>query len=59
MMEIIHKIAIIRHSFNKLNLSVLYDKQIRTTDDDSHPPWGSEKQQQWHNGIYVAILKKN
>lgn len=46
-------------SFNKLNLSVLYEKNIRTTDDDSHPPWGSEKQQQWHNGIYVAILKKN
>ena len=46
-------------SFNKLNLSVLYEKNIRTTNDNSHPQWGSEKQQQWHNGIYVAILKKN
>jgi hypothetical protein len=46
-------------SFNKLKLSVLYQKEIRTTDDNTHPPWGSEKQQEWHNGIYVAILKKN
>jgi len=46
-------------SFKKLNLSVLYEKQIKTTEDDSHPPWGSDKQQEWHNGIYVAILKKN
>ena len=45
-------------SFHKLKLSVLYEKQIKTTDDDSHPPWGSDKQQEWHNGIYVAILKK-
>ena len=45
-------------SFKKLNLSVLYEKQIKTTDDDSHPLWRSDKQQEWHNGIYVAILKK-
>ena len=47
------------NSFRQLNLSVLYEREIRTTNDNSHPPWGSELQQQWHNGIFVAILKKN
>jgi tRNA uridine 5-carbamoylmethylation protein Kti12 len=46
-------------SFKQLNLTVLYEREIRTTNDNTHPAWGSEKQQQWHNGIYVAILKKN
>ena len=45
-------------SFKQLNLSVLYEREIRTTNDDSHPIWGTDKQKQWHNGIYVAILKK-
>jgi len=47
-----------RESFKHLNLSVLYEREIRTTSDDSHPVWGSEKQQEWHNGIFVAILQK-
>jgi hypothetical protein len=46
-------------SFKQLNLSVMYEREIKTTNDNSHPPLGSEKQKQWHNGIYVAILKKN
>ena len=46
-------------SFKKLSLSVMYEREIRTTNDGSHPPWGSELQKQWHNGIYVAILQKN
>jgi hypothetical protein len=46
-------------SFNKLNLRVLFEKEIRTTTDDQHPPWGSIAQKEWHNGIYVAILQKN
>ena len=46
-------------SFKQLNFSVLYEREIKTTDNDTHPPWGSEKQKQWHNGIYVAILKKS
>ena len=37
----------------------MYEKEIKTTNDNTHPPRGSEKQKQWHNGIYVAILKKN
>ncbi len=46
-------------SFKQLNLTVLYEREIRTTNDDSHPPVGSEARKYWHNGIYVAILKKN
>jgi hypothetical protein len=45
-------------SFKQLNLSVLYNHEIRTTHDDTHPPFGSPRQKEWHNGIYVAILKK-
>ena len=46
-------------SFDTLNLTVLYEKEIRTTNDDTHPVWGSAEQQSWHNGIYISILKKN
>jgi hypothetical protein len=45
-------------SLKQLQLSVLYEREIKTTTDGTHPPWGSEQQQQWHNGIYVAILQK-
>jgi hypothetical protein len=45
-------------SIKKLNLKVLYEKEIRTTNNDTHPPWGSLAQKEWHNGIYVAILQK-
>jgi hypothetical protein len=45
-------------SIQHLNCSVLYEKEIKTTNDDTHPPFGSKLQQQWHNGIYVAILQK-
>jgi hypothetical protein len=45
-------------SFKRLNLKVHYAKEIKTTNDDTHPPFGSEPQQRWHNGIYVAILEK-
>jgi hypothetical protein len=46
-------------SLKELNLSVLYERDIRTTHDNSHPVFGSKEQLDWHNGIYVAILKKN
>ena len=39
-------------------MKVLYYKEIRTTNDDTHPAWGSPEQKIWHNGIYVAILQK-
>jgi hypothetical protein len=45
-------------SFKNLNLSVLYEREIRTTNDDTHSIIGSPEQLDWHNGIYVAILKK-
>jgi hypothetical protein len=45
-------------SFKQLNLSVLYKREIKTTNNNSPAPLGSEMQQQWHNGIYVAILQK-
>lgn len=45
-------------SFKKMNLTILYEREIRTTYDNTHPIWGSKKQREWHNGIYVAILQK-
>jgi hypothetical protein len=45
-------------AFLQLKVSVLYQREIRTTRDNSHPIWGSSEQIQWHNGIYVAILQK-
>jgi hypothetical protein len=46
-------------SFKLLKLSVLYEREIKTTNDDTHPVWGTEEQKKWHNGIYVAILQKS
>jgi hypothetical protein len=45
-------------SFNKLNLSVLYEKEIRLTTDNTHTEITLARNT-WWNGIYVAILKKN
>jgi hypothetical protein len=45
-------------SIKKLKLKVLYEKEIRTTNNDTHPEWGSPEQKEWHNGIYVAIFQK-
>ena len=44
-------------SIQKLNLKILYEKEIRLTWDDSHTPQ-PQASQTWHNGIYVAILQK-
>jgi hypothetical protein len=46
-------------SIQRLNLNVLYEKEIRTTNNDTHSVLGSPEQKEWHNGIYVAILQKN
>jgi len=40
-------------SILKLDLKVLYEKEIRLTWDDS-----TTEHNDWHNGIYVAILQK-
>lgn len=45
-------------SIQKLNLKILYQKELRTTNNDTHPIWGSPEQVEWHNGIFVAILQK-
>jgi len=47
-----------RESLEQLKLTVLYEKELRTTNDDTHPEFGSEIQKLWHNGIYIAILQK-
>jgi len=46
------------NSIQKLNLTVLYEKEIRLTWDNSHTPF-DEAGKNWWNGIYVAILQKN
>ena len=45
------------NSIQKLNLKVLYEKEIRLTWDNSHTN-PIQASQTWHNGIYVAILQK-
>lgn len=45
------------NSLKKLNLSVIFEKEIRLTYDDTHTP-ENYAVQSWWNGIYVAILQK-
>ena len=45
------------NSIKKLNLKVLYEKEIRLTWDDSHT-CQPQARNTWWNGIYVAILQK-
>lgn len=44
-------------SFKKLNLKVLYEREVRLTYDNSVTP-EPQLSQTWWNGIYVAILQK-
>jgi hypothetical protein len=44
-------------SIKKLNLTVLYEREIRLTWDNSTTP-EPQLSKTWWNGIYVAILKK-
>jgi len=44
-------------SIEKLNLKVLYKKEVRLTWDDSHTN-GQQARATWWNGIFVAILQK-
>jgi len=46
-----------KRSIEKLHLTILYEKEIRLTWDNSHTPL-SEAKDTWWNGIYVAILQK-
>lgn len=45
------------NSIQKLNLKILYEKEIRLTWNNTHTPVKIAKQT-WWNGIYVAVLKK-
>jgi hypothetical protein len=42
-----------------LDITIKFDYFILTSFDDGHPAEGSELKKDWHNGIYVALLKKN
>jgi len=42
----------------ELKLTVLHEIDHRTTDNDTHPLWGSPEQKIWHNGIYACVLQK-
>jgi len=44
-------------AIQKMNLKVLYEKNIRLTRDDTHTP-EQEARDTWWNGIYVAVLQK-
>lgn len=45
-------------SFRVLNLNVLYSREIKTTNNDTDAIQGSPEQRAWHNGVFVAILRK-
>lgn len=45
-------------AIHNLKFNILYHREIRTTDDNSHPEWGSPKQVDWHNGLFIAVLQK-
>ena len=45
------------NSIKKLNLKVLYEREIRLTDDNLHTEEKLAKET-WWNGIYVAVLQK-
>lgn len=48
------------NAIKDLNIEVLFSAEIKTTDDDSYPPEENTKQNSdWHNGYYIAVLKKN
>jgi len=44
-------------SIKKLNLKVLYDRELRTSLDNTQP-CGTIEHSNWWNGIYVAVLQK-
>lgn len=46
-----------KDSIDQLNLTILYEKEIRLTNDDTHTPQPLASET-WWNGLYVAILQK-
>lgn len=45
------------NSIHRLNLKVLYEKEVRLTWDNSYTP-NQQSRDTWWNGIYIAILQK-
>jgi hypothetical protein len=46
-----------KNSIQKLNLKVMYEKEIRLTWDNTHTS-KSKAKKTWWNGIYISILQK-
>jgi hypothetical protein len=46
-----------KESIKELKLNILYEKEIRLTNDNSHTPMDIATKT-WWNGLYVAILQK-
>lgn len=51
----IHQAA--KKSINDLELTILYEKEIFLTNDDTHTPMEIARNT-WWNGLYVVVLKK-
>lgn len=47
-----------KQSVDDLNLTVLYEKQILLTHDNTHTPMEIARNT-WWNGLYILVLKKN
>lgn len=46
-----------RRAIQDLRLKVLFEKEVRLTQDDSHTPMDIARAS-WWNGIYIAVLQK-
>lgn len=46
-----------KDAIEQLNLTILYEKEIRLTNDNTHTPQ-PQASETWWNGLYVAILQK-
>ncbi|MBV8455974.1 MAG: hypothetical protein JO122_05100, partial [Acetobacteraceae bacterium] len=49
-----------RSAIEQLGLEIVYAIEVRTTTDDTHPPHcGFEaKETDWHNGYFIAVVRK-
>jgi hypothetical protein len=47
-----------RDAIAGLSLTVAFETEVRTTQDNTHPAMGSSQQAAWHNGIFAAVLVK-
>ena len=47
-------------AIKKLGLEIVHAIEVRTTTDDTHPPHSGfdAKSTDWHNGYFIAVLKK-